>query len=99
MRALDPAVTAARQLDYFAYFLLREGKPVLVIEMQGYLAVAFGAEPIPLPSQPLSYRLVTIELAVHDRVQIAARVAEWLCAVGEPDDAQSDMAERGLAVL
>ena len=28
LRALDPSVTAARQLDYFVYFLLRDGKPV-----------------------------------------------------------------------
>ena len=27
LRALDPAVTAARQLDYFSYFLLQDGKP------------------------------------------------------------------------
>lgn len=29
LRALDPSVTAARPLDYFAYFLLRDGKPLL----------------------------------------------------------------------
>lgn len=29
LRALDPAVTAARRLDYFAYFLLRNGEPAL----------------------------------------------------------------------
>jgi DNA ligase (NAD+) len=29
LRALDPSVTAARQLDYFTYFLLRDGRPVL----------------------------------------------------------------------
>ena len=29
LRALDPSVTANRQLDYFAYFLLREGRPML----------------------------------------------------------------------
>jgi DNA ligase (NAD+) len=29
LRALDPAVTAARQLDYFAYFLLQGGRPLL----------------------------------------------------------------------
>lgn len=29
LRALDPAVTASRQLDYFVYFLLREGRPLL----------------------------------------------------------------------
>jgi len=29
LRALDPAVTAARRLDYFAYFLLENGKPLL----------------------------------------------------------------------
>jgi DNA ligase (NAD+) len=27
LRALDPGVTAARQLDYFTYFLLRDGQP------------------------------------------------------------------------
>ena len=29
LRALDPGVTAARRLDYFAYFLLGDGKPLL----------------------------------------------------------------------
>jgi DNA ligase (NAD+) len=29
LRALDPAVTAARQLDYFTYFLLEDGRPML----------------------------------------------------------------------
>jgi DNA ligase (NAD+) len=29
LRALDPGVTAARRLDYFAYFLLKDGKPLL----------------------------------------------------------------------
>jgi DNA ligase (NAD+) len=29
LRALDPGVTAARRLDYFAYFLLQNGKPML----------------------------------------------------------------------
>jgi DNA ligase (NAD+) len=29
LRALDPGITAARQLDYFAYFLLGEGRPLL----------------------------------------------------------------------
>jgi len=29
VRALDPSVTAARRLDYFAYFLLENGKPLL----------------------------------------------------------------------
>ncbi|HMF77598.1 MAG TPA: NAD-dependent DNA ligase LigA [Bryobacteraceae bacterium] len=28
LRALDPAVTAARQLDYFAYFLMKDGRPL-----------------------------------------------------------------------
>jgi DNA ligase (NAD+) len=28
LRALDPSVTAKRQLDYFTYFLLRDGKPI-----------------------------------------------------------------------
>jgi DNA ligase (NAD+) len=29
LRALDPAVTAARQLDFFTYFLLQDGRPLL----------------------------------------------------------------------
>ena len=29
LRALDPAITAARRLDYFVYFLLENGKPLL----------------------------------------------------------------------
>jgi DNA ligase (NAD+) len=29
LRALDPTVTAARQLDFFAYFLLQDGRPLL----------------------------------------------------------------------
>jgi DNA ligase (NAD+) len=29
LRALDPSVTAARQLDYFTYFLFRDGRPAL----------------------------------------------------------------------
>lgn len=29
LRALDPSVTAARQLDYFSYFLLADGRPLL----------------------------------------------------------------------
>ncbi len=28
LRALDPSVTAARQLDYFSYFLLQDGRPM-----------------------------------------------------------------------
>ena len=34
LRALDPTVTAARQLDYFAYFLLLEGRPLLGSQWQ-----------------------------------------------------------------
>lgn len=29
LRALDPSVTAARQLDYFTYFLVQDGSPML----------------------------------------------------------------------
>jgi DNA ligase (NAD+) len=34
LRALDPAVTAARQLDFFAYFLLNAGRPLLDSQWQ-----------------------------------------------------------------
>lgn len=34
LRALDPSVTASRQLDYFVYFLLREGRPLLESQWQ-----------------------------------------------------------------
>ena len=30
LRALDPGITASRRLDYFAYFLLENGKPFLL---------------------------------------------------------------------
>ncbi len=29
LRALDPAITAARQLDYYTYFLLKDGQPAV----------------------------------------------------------------------
>ena len=29
IRVLDPSITASRQLDYYAYFLLRDGRPAL----------------------------------------------------------------------
>ncbi len=34
LRALDPGITAARQLDCFTYFLLREGRPVFLSHWQ-----------------------------------------------------------------
>ncbi len=34
LRALDPAITALRKLDYFAYFLMREGRPLLPSQWQ-----------------------------------------------------------------
>lgn len=34
LRALDPSVTASRKLDYFAYFLLRDGRPLLESQWQ-----------------------------------------------------------------
>ena len=34
LRALDPSYTASRQLDYFAYFLLRDGRPMLDSQWQ-----------------------------------------------------------------
>ncbi len=34
LRALDPTVTAVRKLDYFAYFLMREGHPLLPTQWQ-----------------------------------------------------------------
>lgn len=40
LRALDPSVTASRQLDYFAYFLLQEGRPMLPSHWQSLEALA-----------------------------------------------------------
>jgi len=34
LRALDPGVTADRQLDYFTYFLLRDGRPLLASQWE-----------------------------------------------------------------
>lgn len=39
LRALDPSVTASRQLDYFVYFLLREGRPLLDSQWQALEAL------------------------------------------------------------
>ncbi len=48
LRALDPAVTAARQLDYFTYFLLRRGQPLLPSHwenLQSLQAAGFKVNP------------------------------------------------------
>jgi DNA ligase (NAD+) len=39
LRALDPSVTADRQLDYFAYFLLQDGRPMLPSHWQSLEAL------------------------------------------------------------
>lgn len=39
LRALDPTVTAARQLDYFTYFLLRDGHPLFPSHWQSLEAL------------------------------------------------------------
>jgi DNA ligase (NAD+) len=39
LRALDPAVTAARQLDCFAYFLLKDGRPFFASHWQNLEAL------------------------------------------------------------
>jgi DNA ligase (NAD+) len=39
LRVLDPAITAARQLDFMAYFFLREGKPALPLHSESLLAL------------------------------------------------------------
>ncbi len=39
LRALDPAVTAARQLDSFTYFLLRDGRPLFPSHWQNLEAM------------------------------------------------------------
>jgi DNA ligase (NAD+) len=40
LRALDPAVTAVRKLDYFAYFLMRDGEPALPSHWQSLETLA-----------------------------------------------------------
>ena len=48
LRALDPAVTAARRLDYFAYFLLRNGAPLLTSHwdsLEKLVAAGFKVNP------------------------------------------------------
>src|SRR5581483_5758890 len=39
LRALDPSITAARQLDYFAYFLFGNGRPLLNSQWQSLEAL------------------------------------------------------------
>ncbi|MBL0158411.1 MAG: NAD-dependent DNA ligase LigA [Bryobacterales bacterium] len=48
LRVLDPAVTAARQMEFFAYFLLVDGKPVLSgqwASLQRMKAMGFKVNP------------------------------------------------------
>ena len=48
LRALDPKLTAARQLDYFAYFLFREGRPLLGSQwesLNGLQSMGFKVNP------------------------------------------------------
>jgi DNA ligase (NAD+) len=40
LRVLDPSITAARQLDYYAYFLLVDGKPALPSHWESLEALA-----------------------------------------------------------
>lgn len=40
LRALDPSVTAARQLDFFSYFLLRDGRPFMDSHWQSLEALS-----------------------------------------------------------
>ncbi len=40
LRALDPSVTAVRQLDYFTYFLMQEGRPLLPSHWQSLETLA-----------------------------------------------------------
>ncbi len=40
LRALDPSVTAARQLDYFAYFLLENGRAAMATHWESLEALA-----------------------------------------------------------
>jgi DNA ligase (NAD+) len=40
LRALDPSVTAKRQLDYFTYFLFRDGKPIFESHWQSLETLA-----------------------------------------------------------
>jgi len=42
LRALDPSVTAARRLDYFAYFLLQDGGPMLDSHWESLEKLAAG---------------------------------------------------------
>jgi DNA ligase (NAD+) len=48
LRALDPSVTAARQLDFFSYFLLRDGRPLMESHWQSLetlVAAGFKVNP------------------------------------------------------
>ncbi|HTU45665.1 MAG TPA: NAD-dependent DNA ligase LigA [Bryobacteraceae bacterium] len=48
LRALDPSVTAARQLDFFSYFLLRDGRPMLPSHwesLEALVAAGFKVNP------------------------------------------------------
>ena len=61
--------------------------------MQRDLAVGVGLEDAALGAQALADRLVAVELAVDDELDLAARVRHRLIAVAEADDREPGMAE------
>jgi DNA ligase (NAD+) len=66
LRALDPAVTAARQLDYFTYFLLKDGRPLLASHWENleHLAAA-------------GFKVNTHRRQCKDIDELLAFVREW----------------------
>ena len=79
--------------------MLDKSGAVPVIEMECNLAVGLGGKTVALFAQRVPDRLVPIEFAIDDNIEIAAAMAERLIAVFEPDNAQADVAQRGQPVI
>ena len=72
LRALDPAMTASRHLDYFAYFLLRDGRPYFESHWESLK-----------PSMPQVSRLIRIGQVLRPSTTYSGLSADW---EGKRDD-------------
>jgi DNA ligase (NAD+) len=77
LRALDPALTAGRRLDYFAYFLLADGKPALPTQWEALNtldALGFMVNPHRRQCQSLDEVLAFIRELEQSRERLAYEI-------------------------
>lgn len=66
LRALDPSVTAARRLDYYAYFLLRDGRPLAATHWRNLELLAHAG-----------FKVNANRALCHDFEELLAFIHKW----------------------